>query len=465
MKRILYALPLCFATAAHAQVSQTFSPFQTPTAARLNVLDLAKMNVSNGAASNPILSGGSETLTPPAGDNGAATANTAYVDRAVSNIGLQTVYQSTITVCASGCNYSSVVDGFNAALNASHRLATHGVVMVQIADGTYRERGQVFTNDPASSAVQIIGNLADKSRVQVNFTNIAGTNQSGFIAVGGGQIGLIDGLTINGVGAQATNTAMQTTWKNQSFGAGIIAQGGSVINLGPHLDIEHFYYGVEADDGGVVNARSGGVTAGDAGDVAFMARGNGVIVCPSCTANRASDMTDPNTARLGFCFDAERGGALYIDGSTCTGAAVGGVYALTNGKAWAHGVTVSKPLLSSAIGIYALSGGAIEAQGSTITGMGTGSNSHDGGWVECNGCSITRSSGDNVIADGGLFLASGAKNTGAGAYGYHAIHQGTMRLYGAVSNTGDNAAGNFSAEPNGTQNGVAFSASSIFVRN
>ncbi|WP_143412370.1 hypothetical protein [Gluconobacter sp. DsW_056] len=431
----------------------------------MNALDLAKMNVTNGMAVNPTLSGGHETLTPPAGDNNPAIASTAYVDRAVNNIRLQTVYQRTITVCASGCNYASVVEGFNAALNASHRLATHGVVTVQIADGTYRERDQVFTNDPASSAVQILGNLADKSKVQINFTNIASTNQSGFIAVGGGQIGLIDGLTINGVGAQATNTAMQTTWKNQSYGAGIIAQGGSVINLGSHLDIEHFYYGVEADDGGVINARLGGVAAGDAGDVAFMARGNGVIVCPSCTANRASDMTDPNTAKLGFCFDAERGGALYIDGSTCTAAAVSGVYALTNGKAWAHSVTVSKPLLASAMGIYALSGGAIEAQGSTITGMGTGINSHDGGWVECNGCSITRSSGDNVIADGGLFLASGAKNTGAGAYGYHAIHQGTIRLYGAVSNTKGNAAGNFSAEGAGTQNGVAFSASSIFVRN
>ncbi|KXV48805.1 hypothetical protein AD945_06140, partial [Gluconobacter albidus] len=209
----------------------------------------------------------------------------------MSNIGLQTVYQRTITVCASGCNYSSVVDGFNAALNASHRLATHGVVTVQIADGTYNETGQVFTNDPASAAVQIVGDVTDESKVQINFTNISGTNQNGFIASGGGQIGLIDGLTINGIGAQASNTSTQTTWKDQSFGAGIVAQGGSVINLGSHLDIEHFYYGVEADDGGVVNARLGGVAAGDAGDVAFMARGNGVIVCPSCTANRASDMT------------------------------------------------------------------------------------------------------------------------------------------------------------------------------
>ncbi|KXV51674.1 hypothetical protein AD945_00055 [Gluconobacter albidus] len=97
--------------------------------------------------------------------------------------------------------------------------------------------------------------------------------------------------------------------------------------------------------------------------------------------------------------------------------------------------------------------------------MGTGINSHDGGWIACDNCSITGSSGDNVLADGGLLLASNAKNTGAGAYGYHAIHQGTMRLYGAVTGTSGNVAGNFSVESGGTQNGAPFGASSIFVGN
>ncbi|MBS1029539.1 hypothetical protein [Gluconobacter albidus] len=102
MKQTLFALPLCWVGVAHAQMAQTYSPFQTLTAAQMNTLDQRKMNLTNAAASNPALSSSHETLTPPVGDNSAAIANKAYIGRAVSNIGLQTVYQRTITVCASG---------------------------------------------------------------------------------------------------------------------------------------------------------------------------------------------------------------------------------------------------------------------------------------------------------------------------------------------------------------------------
>ncbi|MBF0888750.1 MULTISPECIES: hypothetical protein [Gluconobacter] len=395
-----------------------------------------------------------------------AFAQNFPVERAVNNLGFQTTYQKTISVCASGCDYSSVVAAFTAAVGQAHKLATHGIIVVSVADGAYTETAQAFTNDPASSAVQVIGNTHDLTKVQVNFTHISGTNQSGFIAIGGGQIGLIDGMTINGVGAQASHTNTRTTWKNQSYGAGIMAQGGSVINLGAHMDIEHFYYGVEADDGGVVNARSGGVKAGDAGDVAFMARGNGVIVCTPCTAVRVSDLTNPDTAKLGYCYDAERGGALYIDGSTCSQFGSGGLYALTNGKMWAHGVTVSNPLNTTlAKGAYALTGGVIESQNSTFSGGYIGAEAQDLGVITCNYCTFKGASSDGVVSDGGAFLAGSSVSQNNAGYGYHAIHQGVIRIYGVTAKTTGNTVGKFAADTAGTAHGVAYTAASVFVGN
>lgn len=382
----------------------------------------------------------------------------------LEQMGFQDSYSKTLTVCPSGCAYSKISDGFTAALNAAHKTLNHSIIVLKIADGTYTETNQIYNNDPLGSFVKIEGNVSQPSRVVVNFTNVRGTNFSGFITSNGGILGSLDGVTLNAIGAQATHTGQQTAWHEQSYGAGVSATSGGIIHLGRHVVINHFYYGVVADDGGVVEARDGGVTVTDAGDVAFMARGNGVISCPSCTARRASDMTSPDTARLGFCFDAERGGALHIDGSTCTGAAVGGVYALTNGKVWAHGVRISAPLTSQVIGIYALSGGAVEAQNSVISGMGTGINAHDTGFIECDACVVEASAGDNITADGGTFVGSGVKSTNAkNGWGFHAFHQGVMRLYGVLSRTQGNARGPFSAESAGSRNGMPYTASSLFV--
>ena len=128
---------------------------------------------------------------------------------------------------------------------------------------------------------------SDNSKVVINFTGIKGTNGGGFVADAGGIIGMIDGVTLNGVGAQSAHTDTSTSWYDQSYGAGIAASNGGVIHLGTHVTVNHFYYSVVADDGGVIDARGGGVTGTDAGDVNFMARGNGVIVCVPCTADRA----------------------------------------------------------------------------------------------------------------------------------------------------------------------------------
>jgi len=378
-------------------------------------------------------------------------------------LGFQTVYSQTINVCPSGCTYNKVSDGWGRALSAAHRLFGHGVVILQIADGTYTETNQIYTTDPTGASINVIGDTADNSKVVIKFTNIKGNNSGGFVADNGGIIGLIDGVTLNGVGAQSAHSVASTSWYPQSYGAGIIAQHNAVIALGSHVTVNSFYYSVVADDGGMINARGGGVTGSDAGDVNFMARGNGTIVCTPCTANRAVDMTSPSTAILGGGFDAERGGSLYIDYSTCTNSNVACVTALSNGKAWAHNMTISSPLRSQETsGFLAAENGIIEAQDSTISGMNIAVLAQNGGTAECDRCKITGSYSDGVIADGGLVLGTATQSQGSQTgYGYRALHQGIMHLYGVVSLTSGNKLGKFAVETAGSANSATYNASSI----
>ena len=174
-------------------------------------------------------------------------------------------------------------------------------------------------------------------------------------------------------------------------------------------------------------------------------------------------MTDPSTAVLGEGFDAERGGSLYIDGSTCTNPNVACVIALSGGKAWAHGMTISSPLRpQSSYGLLATETGMIEAQNSVMTGMYSGINAANGGAIECDSCTITGSYGDGVSSDGGIVWGVGVSSQGSQTgSGFHAFHQGVMHLFNVVSNATGNKLGGFSVEPAGTESGIPYAASSI----
>lgn len=337
----------------------------------------------------------------------------------------------TWTVCASGCNYTDPVTAGYAAV-AVKRL-NNAIITIQIADGTYTEPNQFYTQCACGAFVQFIGDTANPAAVVLNFTGGAGTNLGGFVASDGGQIGLVDGLTINQVGAQTVENSFGTYWVPQSYGAGVAAAGGgSFVGLGSHLFIHSFYYGVVADDGGMVRALQGGVTATDAGDVDFMARGNGVIVCNGCVANRAADNT-PGGAVLGACFDAERGGALYVDGSTCSNHLVGGIVGLTGGHIWGHQLTVGASLTGTGNGANIWEYASAELGGSTFSGANVNcldiTGYADIGPSGTHTTTCTGASGDGIVSDGGTITGSNVSSKSNGGYGLHALHQGKMIIF------------------------------------
>jgi hypothetical protein len=396
-----------------------------------------KADTTNGKLSNPAVTGG--TFSGPAITGGTINGK-APTDPTL--IGLLNANE-TLNVCQVGCAYPTVRSAWNVAIS---RARFGGVVStIHIADGTYTETDQFYTDSPAGKFVHIVGNTTDNSRVVINFTNIGGTGLGGFIVSAGGRIGLIDGVTLNGVGAisgstvsnmTGNETATGTVWNAQSYGAGIGAAGtGSLITLGAHVRVNHFYYGLFADNNGMVDAEQGGVTATDSGDVNMMARGNGVIICTPCTVNRAADTTHTSVAMLGSGFDAERGGTLYIDGSTSVNSYHACINALTNGAAWAHDIKCSGGLNGQGYGFQVTEGGFIETfgtTGSTVTGYTTGIYVGAGSGMDVTDAKVSANSGDGIVVDGGRLTGSGASSTGNTGYGLHLFHQGNAVLFSTL---------------------------------
>ncbi|WP_438381449.1 hypothetical protein ABHV46_10690 [Asaia sp. BMEF1] len=440
-----------------------------------------KVDAVNGQAQGLQIQGGTQTVTAPALDRGASIANTLYVDRATANLtaslradlsqlGFLNTYSNTVSVCGSGCDYTRVSDAVPAAIAMAHRFTTTGVIQVMVSDGTYNETNQVFTNDPYGRFVQVIGDTTNPANVVLNFTNTKGTNLGGFSAYNGGRFGLIDGMTIttpaDGTGALASvDSSGRNIWNAQSYGAAIQAYGaGSAINLGSHLIVSNFYYGLVADNNAGIDAPSGGVSIIKSGDANAMARGGGVIVCTPCTATDASDYTTPSTAVLGSNFIAERGGSLYIDGSTASKALVNGILALSNGAGWAHNVSLTGGLNNAGNGFAVWEGGVLELTGSSATKYTNGVSAQNYSYASVDGMTLNANA-VGIMSDGGRIEGSGATITNNTSYGIQALHQGSVVMYGTVSKMSGNAA-NFGQQASGTQSAsnTTYTASSIDVQ-
>ena len=331
--------------------------------------------------------------------------------------------------------------------------------------------------------MQVIGDIADKTKVIVNFTNVAGTNVGGFAAFHGGMIGMVDGMTLNGVGAivgstltnmTGSETATTTSWVKDSYAAGIGASGaGSLILLGAHLSINHFYYSVAADENAQVSAFGGGVTGTDAGDVNFLARHGAMIHCTPCTGNRAVDTTPAQLSSgglLGCNFTAEDGGRLEISGSSGSNSAIGAVCGISNGSAWGHNFIASGGLgglsATNSFGIWAVEGAYLEMTGARVSRYNVGVYASGGAGIALGGGLVTANRSDGMQADGGHIETGGTPVTNNRGYGFHALHQGKIQCFSAspASCTGSatgNLSGIASVEAAGTLNGFPYSASTF----
>lgn len=388
----------------------------------------------------------------------------------LSKIGFQVSYKKTINVCQLGCSYSDPIAAWSDAISQAHKLNGTQIIEIDIGDGNYHLKNNFYVPDPMGRYINIVGNTMSPQKVVLNFSGTKGTNFNAFIASNGGMIGMIDGVTItqptDGSGALAsTDSRGQHTWNLQSYGGAVVAYGaGSNIQLGPHVIIKNFYYSLVADDLGGLYAPTG-LTMSVAGDVNAMARGGGTIVCLNCKASDVSDVTMSSNP-LGSNFDAERGGTLYIDGSTGSKSLVNGLVAQTGGSVWAHNTTFTGPLISGkGSAITGWTGGEIEATGSLLVGgYYSGVSSSDMAIVTCDTCTISGHK-VGVVADGGRVKGRSMTITNNAAYGIQALHQGSVIAFSTYAKMHGNGV-NFSNSAAGTTSlsGSSYTASSIDVQ-
>lgn len=453
IRKVIITLMLwIFSQDTYAQIVSTeFKSDTIPTHHKFKNLYINNVHENNGQSNDEFL---------------IDTPNT--IDKYSSKKSRFIINDTTWTVCASGCQYSNPLDAWTAALSVN--FLNNSILTIMISDGFYNINNQMFTTSVHMKNVHIIGNKVNPSAVVLNFTHTKGTNFSGFSAYNGGAIGLIDGLTLqtptDGSGALTSTDAMgRHIWNNQSYGAGIQAYGaGSNIELGSHVIIHGFYYSMVADNNGGIDAPQGGISMSLSGDVNAMARGGGVIVCTPCTATDASDYTHP-TNTLGANYDAERGGSLYIDGSTGSKSLVAGVVGLTGGHIWAHKLMLNGGLVSTTgQGAWITENSSAEFTGSEISGYNIGINAANGGYADLDACNI-HANAIGIRADGGRITGSAAIIRNNTTYGIQALHQGSVLMFNTYDKMNKNNA-NFSTQATGTEDisKTVYTMSSIDVQ-
>lgn len=457
MKHLFYSLLLILPMSAQAQ-PQT-----------LNNLTITEGTSLNMSLSNPVLSGGTETIAPidRPGSAGTALPNTFWVDTYYAPKNWFVSHNTTWNVCTSGCTFTQPLDAWRAALATN--IINNAIITIQISDGIYNVPDQFYTERAQTHNVHIIGNTRNPSHVVLNFTHTKGTNLAGFAAYQGGNIGMIDGMTIqtptDGTGALAsTDSEGRNIWNAQSYGAGISSYGtGSNVRLGNHIVIHGFYYSLVADNNGGIYAPNGGVTMSLAGDVNAMARGGGVIVCTPCSASNASDYTLPSTTVLGSNYDAERGGSLYIDGSKASDALINGLVGLTGGHVWAHNMIFTGGLNGGGTGVWITGTSSAELTGSTISHYTNGVLAQSGGVAFPDKTTIQDCS-YGIIADNGRISGDTVSISGSHTVAIQALHTGSVLLFNTTANLVHNAASIWVQNAGTSSNGSNWAASSVSVQ-
>ncbi len=323
----------------------------------------------------------------------------------------------------------------------SKNIVGGAIVTIKIADGNYVVPDQFIVNNPQYGNVKILGNQSDLSKVILNFD--ATNNKNAFIAMDGGRIGLVDGLSINCVGARIG----RSDWNLQAYGAGIQATGsGSQIRVGSNIHINNCYYGELADNGSSI-FNDNGVEVNNSGDVNFLARFNSHITCLSCRGITASHITLDQfggTVVLGFNFLAESSASMYVDGSYGADAQVAGFAAQTSASMWAHLVHAEN---GQSYGGLVKQNGYIEFSHAHFNNNSGGILVSGGSGANIDGVETAFNKFDGIGADTNSTVeGSGALSHDNGGFGFKATKKSVIYSYGSAAASTQNAAGSSFAE-------------------
>jgi len=186
-------------------------------------------------------------------------------------------------------------------------------LVVRLADGEHAMRQAITWRHPDGARLSVLGNAADPSRCRLLWTAAS----DGFYVGAGQVLGGLDGVSL-----------LQTA--GSGTGSGLLADEGGVLQCGPNVRIDGFYYGVQARRNGA--ARCEGVQVSGGGDANFFAFMGGHLHARHAVSIGARD----DALRLGSGFVAEYGGSIDAEGAVARLNALDGFTALSNGAIRAY---------------------------------------------------------------------------------------------------------------------------------
>ena len=251
-------------------------------------------------------------------------------------------------------NVPSAFASISAAFNAIKEwvIAAGGLVVIQAADDTHTFSSALRVDHPYGEYIQILGNTTTPSNCIISCAN-----SDAFYLGPGFQFGKINGFRIIKTGA------------NEKLG--ILTDGGRYLKVGPKIEVDNFYYGISARNGGYINAGGDAtdyVTVTNSGDVGIWAYIGSYVNCEYARVSGSDDSTNG----LGGGIVAEFASSIQANYAQCTSNWLVGISSLSGSsiRAWGctctgNGNTAGDP----SGGLYTGSLGTIEIfNGSTITG-------------------------------------------------------------------------------------------------
>lgn len=339
----------------------------TPT---INGGSASGMNLYSPTVFTPVLHSptSADVITDLPGATTTTVPTTAWVD---ANYMPQNAFAktSTVTVCSSGCNYTSPQDAWSYVKGLLVRDPEERIT-IQISDGTYTFSAPWVIDDQDFSRVSIVGDVADRTKVVLNFTNTKGTTSDGIHITG--NLGLLDGVTItspsDGTAAVSTisTDGLDISWNTGSQSAGLSIGNGGKVTIGSHVAISDFYYGIWADAGSHVSGNSLQISNTAYGVYAQ----NGTSVdCTSCIISVSSD------GGSGSNIKAVTKSLITLTGGTFTGARGDSIYTSLGSTTYVKSASVTcstKAVTSSTNGIHVDMGSNAYVSQSTVQGCYNG---------------------------------------------------------------------------------------------
>jgi hypothetical protein len=269
---------------------------------------------------------------------------------------------ATINVPAQVATISAALSGIQ-----SWSIPAGATLTIKVADGTYSLTSSIQIVHPDGARLRIEGNTSNPA-----LCVLQATTENDILYVPPGYVLGDSSSGFNGFRLVKTGTNTRI---------GILTDAGS-MTIGPKIEVNNFYYGIAARNGGFIQVLgtsvSNRVLVTNAGDVGIWAFTGSTINCPYARVESVSDVTN----NLGFGILAEYSSSINAQYAYATNCLRAGIASFTSSAVRAYDTTTTA---NTGSGYEAAAASSLIAHGGTSTDNGGwGTVQYDTSFVDAN---------------------------------------------------------------------------------